>query len=61
MHFKITVTEPKPDDKGKIQFVLDWVTEDGRKRGQYFRTVLSDHLKHLESNGHTVEVIPFQR
>ena len=62
MIFKITITDPKPDDEGKIQFVMDWVTEDGRKRGQYFRTVLADHVKNLETLGHTIEIVdPQQR
>lgn len=52
--FVLTI-ESEPDRDGRQTFVLDW-TQDGRRRGQYFRAVVDDHVRDLRARGHEVEV-----
>jgi len=57
MHFKLKITDPKPDKDGNVQFTLDWIDGNGNKRGQYYRTNLDAYLEHLKSLGHTVDLV----
>jgi hypothetical protein len=36
---RISYEDQHPDSKGRRLFFLDWLTDEGRRRGQIFRTV----------------------
>lgn len=65
--------EGSPDDRGCRRFVMFWSEphgvfrhepskQDGLpvgfRRGQYFFAHPEEHIRSLESRGHTVEVLP---
>lgn len=46
--------ESGPDGMGRVLFTLDWTTDDGEARGQYFHAVPEDHIRSLRGRGWTV-------
>lgn len=65
--------ESGPDNRGRRRFVMLWSEPHGvfrhepskqdglpvgYRRGQYFFTHPGEHIRSLESRGHTVEVVP---
>lgn len=45
-----------PDNHGRQEFTADWIGEQGRKRGQVFRTVLEVIAGRYQDNGYQVHV-----
>lgn len=53
----VVTIETAADKDGKQRFVIDWVDEYGRRRGQYFYADTAAHISQFTDLGYRVSVL----